>query len=713
MFFRLKNAKKLLSFDDTNLMLLSSNEKEITFSFNLSLPINDLFQLNTFKLKIEAYYSNNENILTSYVNLMKYFSDSELSALNNGVNNTTTKIQSTLVDINVADFDLSQSNIELNSLQIRQAFYDSIFLSKIAPSESIFVNKNILNYFLQLDNNKTSFTKKATIFKNTLSNINVSEVITFQNISDVNKTIFLRLSLLDSNDQVIDFNINSIKLVDKLMILNTPTKPPIVKFNNSGLKNLIQLVNYDNNAKYIKVYVKNIQQHKNEVFQNVGFVTLKNNIANFISSYVANTPKIYRFVTIGKNNIESCDFTDIVVAQNRAISKYNSVLTTRLSESGIYVELFNLPIDVVSVQFFKTNKTIFSKREAISSQILLNESTLNQNYISILDTNVKHNHIYEYNVEFVLKNGLKLLNCYVITEFLKHESYVLTNIDSINTNVSNSNVNVTFNFNTSLLDNDYEILQSLLKKNIIDQYYYDELKNDRQKLKKIIAHQVFRTNLYTGEKEDCGIHVSDTYDDVAAQQTYKQKSLNTLHTYRYEIFPLLRSSETLFETYVATGTDTRSKRTYTYSPAKFLHPQTLNYGIILSEIGKKILYAKNDMTYGIVGNASYVDIEFDLKTFKFTACSVSKVNMHQHKITWNYIGNDEFVDHVLLMQETFDTKKIIGKISGTSIKNRYYLHSLKEDDVAQYRYSLIPIFIDYTHGAQQFSNLIEVNNVNS
>jgi hypothetical protein len=256
------------------------------------------------------------------------------------------------------------------------------------------------------------------------------------------------------------------------------------------------------------------------------------------------------------------------------------------------------------------------------------------------------------------------------------------------------------------------LILRILKNRAIDDLFIEELKTNRGNLKKVLAHQIIRTNMTTGEIEYCGIFTSNNYDDVLTQQSITLKPLNKDMSYKYEVHPTVMEPEILFESYEKTISNS-----YKFKPSKYLHPLTLKNGILVSEIGKKTLYAKNNIAYGLIGTPAITIINLSPIDINLTNVLATRIDSTRIKITWGITGNEQCLDHVLIMKNNNNIRTIVGKIHGPLLNGGYYLnnakgglfiHNLTKNDYGRMYYELVPVYTNFYVGNVVNSNFVEV-----
>lgn len=537
--------------------------------------------------------------------------------------------------------------------------------------------------------------------------------------NDDNTTLIVKFDLVHSRTgMTIDELVIPLEVEKHIENYRIPLTPPELKLARAEdlSKFNIEITARDHKTKKVRVFQKRIHRNSPKINDYVAIgdydLTRENRTTRIPIIVPVNDYTIYRVIPMGTADQLSYEFSNIVARPQRVYPIKSVSLVTKLEEAGIGIELRNIPTDVVSVEFLVKDKTIYEKSwRSISSPKFVDNPSRQINLMSITDGSVKNNHVYEYCVRLFYNAGNTEIAGHAVMEFIKPESgIVATDITDVEIDQSGIEPNVTFGLQTSLIDDTHDILTSLLKIREIDQYFENTIKNERDLFKKLVAHNVQRINLTTGEREDFGIIVDSVFNDNLLRRSNSVKPLDVTCIYRYEIYPLLRTPESLFENDVKHKVDVVTNKPYSYNPTKFFHPITLNRGMIVTPVGRRTLFSKQEMSHGVVGNVEVVNVEFDDLPATIRDIQVTRIDYNTIRVEWQIEGTISQIDHFIVMKDTLGVKTIIGKVhSEFSGATAYFLHKLRLDDQGQFKYVIVPIFNDYTIGVEQVSNLIDVN----
>jgi hypothetical protein len=301
-----------------------------------------------------------------------------------------------------------------------------------------------------------------------------------------------------------------------------------------------------------------------------------------------------------------------------------------------------------------------------------------------------------------------IVGCSLIEFVRLRPGIVDTKISNITIRDGNEK-NVTFQFETQTIDNSLDIIDNLMRQREIREYFANDIKNERELFKKLIAHSITRVNVSTGEREDFGVVVDNVFDDVYLRTSTAVKPLET-SSYRYEIYPLLRSPETLLENLSEQRLDSLTKKPYKYSPFKFYHPLALTRGMLITPTGTKKLSSKSMMMYGLVGSVSYVNVDFLPNIPRIANIIIRRADRDTIRIDWTITGSVNMIDHFVVMKDFNGVRTIIGKVHSEFVNEQaYFIHRLGTDDVGRFKYIVKTVMHDYSIGQIIQSQEVQVS----
>ncbi len=532
-------------------------------------------------------------------------------------------------------------------------------------------------------------------------------------------TFFVRLDVFNKCGVIVDSVEQEIDVAFHLRLFNTPKIPPEVKFSryDSFSKGTLQIFQLDAHATSVRVYKKFVSHITNElddyvlvgefsVAKGAGFASVPIDISRRDTS-------VYRVIPVSPEGFPSYEFTNIVInppGGNKNKYRYVS-LTSKIVENGIALEVRELPPDVVSFRILRRNKTIFeSTQTTVGDDVVYVDRSQDDQIYTVVDNQTKADNVYEYVAELIYRNGTTDVSGHVLVEYLPLvENLVDTRIVDLQTSTDPINPDTTFRIESKLIDGNLDAVRNLLEKQGMSQFFADSVLKERDKLKKLIAHQVTRVNLTTGQRENFGVVTTEFFTDSELGKINSAQPLKQGYRYRYDVSTLLRAPETLFESLDKTAVDPVTKKPYSYKPSKFLHPITMKKGNILEREAQLSCYAKDDMSFGNVGDQVSIEVSFAQEQLTLTDIRAFKYDKHHVLLQWTLEGASKLVENFIVVLEENGMSVPIGKVHAIDEKRKYeFIHTLTTNDVGNYVYNITPVFSNYSMGPEVKSNAVVV-----
>lgn len=532
---------------------------------------------------------------------------------------------------------------------------------------------------------------------------------------DASSNVFVRFRLLESSTKVVLDEV--IKVIDVAKFVRSyrlPTIPPIVKQVTSEIATRanLQITQRDQIANEVVVYKKTISNLTiPSEYTFVGSYSVSYNQSAIVQIDVPrNSAVIYR--VISSHDGALCPtYAAIVVKPTKAKIASTISLTSNVMISGITIEARKIPVDVVALQFLQRNlSTHQSEFEEIQDPIVIDDSMRLSDCVTINSMNVQDNNVYEFIVKAFYRNGSHDYLGNEITEYVSQSSgKVDIRIDNLIISYDLTVPNVTFDVNIASIDSNIDVVKSLLEQRGIKNYFDEDISKQRDELKALLAYSVQRIDLTTGEREDFGVMSESKFDDINVGKKYACTLLKRGHKYRYVISALARMPETLFDKFQKTVVDAETKKTYTYNPAKFMHPLALRQGTIVSQIGLKTIYSKSMFEHGIIGTTSTFDVTFDDDVPKIIDASVVKFDDQTMTLSWKVDGNMELIDSFIVMKEVVGLRKVVACVHNLfETGNCQFVYHVTRRDVGEFRFVIVPIMHDYRLAPYAITNYLRI-----
>ena len=542
-----------------------------------------------------------------------------------------------------------------------------------------------------------------------------------------NTNYIIKFELIDGKTGIaVDTITKTLDVSNHIQLYHTPIKAPIVKTSPSEVSSRVNLEikQVDKGATAVNIYKKTFNRVSVDVEDYTLIGTYKVNSHQHALIVQVDRPKnsaiIYRVIPVGELGTIGFEYTNVVVRPSRFNEIKSLSLVAKASEQGVEVEVRQIPTSVVAIQVQVRNMTTFEKEyRNVGAPILIDDATKEADYVSTIDISVSDHRIYEYVAKLIYRTGTTDLAGHSIIEFIRPvPGKVDIQISNVNVDHNfrpfvggaaslNAGANVMFNVKSQVLDENIDVILALLRQNDVKEYFNDDVALEREFFKGLIAHNIHRIDLTSGQRENFGVIVGDNFDDKLLRKNVAIDSLKYGHKYRYEISTLLRSPETMFDKFQKLKVDNVTKKQYTFKPSKFFHPLALRRGILVTPEGLKTRYAKESMAHGEIGTIETVELSFDEEPARIIDANASSVNNDLNIITWRIGGSIDQVDHFLIIKDVHGVRTMIGKAhSEFESGNAQYLHRTNNFDKGELRYVIIPIFNDYKIGLPIFTNSI-------
>ena len=416
-------------------------------------------------------------------------------------------------------------------------------------------------------------------------------------------------------------------------------------------------------------------------------------------------------IPVGVQNTLGFEFTNVVVKPARLVPIKSVGLTGLQIDTGIQLEARNLPVRCVAIQFLRWNLTTHeSAYSTVSSDVgFIDPASRAADLITTIDSNVTQGNIYRYVARLIYVDGSYEDAGSVIMEFVT-PAPGRVNTSITNLSVSGSIPDVSFTINTVINNTSLDAIKQMLGSQDLQQYFQGDIQNQRDQLANLIAHSVQRVDLMTGVRESFGTLTTSLFVDSTLGKSNAVSPLQYGHTYRYEIYPLLRAPETMFDGLVKQSVDGTTKKAFSFSPAKFLHPLALNQGVIATTAGAGQRYAKDPMSFGVVGDITTVEASFDNATALIIDQTASPFNRSLNIVTWQVQGDITQVDHFIIMKLVNGVMTLLGKAhSEFPYGVCQYFHPLTNHDNGSLSYVIVPVMNDYQVGPSATTNPVIVD----
>lgn len=534
-------------------------------------------------------------------------------------------------------------------------------------------------------------------------------------IANLKDQFEVKFEVLDAQGIVIDTETRLVDHASNVRVFNSPVTPPEVtlskRTNKLGVAQL-RVKQADPRATSFTVYKKIFSRVSPFVrdYEELGSFTLQYGGGEINVPVVVDStnPVIFRVVASGPGNAYGATFKNVVVPptsimDQKHIKRFRSAsVVPRIVKEGVQIEVREIPCGTVGISIERKDHTLkerlFTSPAAINSIKKVNDKTSTP--IVFTDSSVKDRHVYEYRAVLFDKRGDPApAGRSTFVEYVPlQESIVDTQVTNnrVLTDNATGELDVTFDIQTTVIETNTQALKNLLDEQGLLEFFDDDIKNERELLEKLVAHKIQRIDLQTGEIEDMGVQTGLTFSDRNSQVNYGTRPLRPGTTYRYEVFALLRSAETLFENYVKEVTDSNG-RVYRFNPTKFLHPLALGAGNITTPESRLRNHARDELAFGRVGNIIRLDVPIDDGAPSITGASAKRLDPSRIAVRWKRTSSQREYDHFMIMKEQRGRRAFAGAVHNQSRSSSYeFVYELQPEDRGTIRFIIVPVLSDYS-----------------
>lgn len=547
---------------------------------------------------------------------------------------------------------------------------------------------------------------------------NVSKTIVFEpgELPDSGEFI-IKFNLIGPNGLVLETVQRKVEHAQNVRIVQTPTVPPTISSITLPARNLLTITQNDPLATSVDVFRKEFKRTQRIEEQNyvlVGNVAVTQSGGPVpFEDLVGNASDIiYRVIPKGAQNQPGPAFTNKVVrAFNFGIPRERTPrllyagIVAQSNPQGIRVEVVGLAPGVTSIKLLARdrtrNETTF---RTVPSLVGRNLTTLvndtKQSYV-FLDTAARDNSVIEYAVMLLFSNGDEEIS--TTREIFKNIPFSFGVVETVVSQPrifqTNNGVDVQFDITSTIDDEDISVLKDLLEAQGQDGLFNEELLNEKNSLNKLIAHQIRRIDLTTGETTFFRVFTGSRFSDERNRTIDGIEPPIPGRTYRYIVSALLRAPETLFENNTQFITNSVGI-SVAVLPLKFKHPVVEQLGNIVTPTSLAANHSEKPFEFGSVGNFVSQDVSIDIAKPKAFNAKVIRFNKNTNIVRWNVTGEKSLIDHFIVILDRFGDEEVIGLVHTTFNSNIIeFVDRETPKEPGSYRYKIIPVQKDYTQAS--------------
>lgn len=511
-----------------------------------------------------------------------------------------------------------------------------------------------------------------------------------------------------------------------LATFETPRRPPLVKAAPVQVpgRNVVEVRQLDDQAVAVRVYrrtlgrttdVNDASSMAYEFACEVP-VSVADGSMKFVDVVNNTGTVVYRFIPVGFGGRIGSIFENVVVSGTRRTMKrrrrvVHAAIDVVAEGDHTNVYVTNVVKGPVAVALQRKNLTTFEAEFSYVSDrpIVLTDG---EEAIKFVDSAVKDGNIYEYRLLLYFEDGSEELStAHAVYEYVAQDRRgveivvsdpQVSRIADTPTKTSSRRgaaFDVRFSIRSNIASVDDDMLRSVIVSSGLSDLYADELVAARSKLSDMVAHSVQRVNTSTGRIEDFGTVTGGVFSDVEVGRTRAAKPVVPGVRYRYIITTLLRSPETMFEDFEKTNTTGLTSREYTYKPSKYRHPIALKTGTLTTSATRRVRHARDEFSYGMIGNARSVEVTVPALDMKLIRPVVQRVDRITNAVRWQVVGDMSIVDYFLVVHSHLGTDQVVGKVHAMGDTAAFeFLHDLERVDVGTCTYTIRSMLTNFEAG---------------
>lgn len=514
------------------------------------------------------------------------------------------------------------------------------------------------------------------------TNIVTIEEDLYLDVSAVGDQFYLIFELQDINGVETESTSTVVHHARNLSVFTLPVQLPFVSATRCTGYNRLELKQVDPNGAGVFIYRKILNTHSATTeadFVQIAKMPLRTQDGSkwYNDPNPGMQPVIYRVVTYNRAELKSHDFASAVVNPPQRVhmvrahaqqKKLFMSINTKVVDKTIQIELNDIPPGVLAMKVFRLDLTRhekLSEATQVGNVVYIQKLPTPNSRFYVTDTAPVDQRVYDYRVKLIFRDGTEFWSS--SSSHIQFNPIVNNVITTTSTPIKATNVgnelDVVFRLSSVVTEGKMDQVRKAMEQQGILGFYQDDIIQNRDQLQNLIAYQIKRTNLTTGEIEDMGVFIGRDFSDNAVGHNRGVKKVQAGHTYEYTINTHFRSAQSLISTFTTTVTNTNNPdRTYSYAPSKWQHPVTLRDGNLVSTTSLKRNHANTDFTFGTVGDILHIRISLAPPAPAVQKATVSPLGKGKVMLRWELKGSPKQIDHFLVMKEEMGMRTLVGKV---------------------------------------------------
>jgi len=512
------------------------------------------------------------------------------------------------------------------------------------------------------------------------TNILTIEEDLFLNVSDVGDQFYLIFDLQDIHGIQTETVSSIVHNSRNLSVFTLPVRLPFVSATQCSGYNLLELKQIDPNGAGVIIYKKIIDTHTAITEANyvqVAKISLRTQDGSkwYKDLTPGMRPVIYRVIAYNRAELKGHDFASVVVNPSQKVHMVRSKtqqrrlfvsLNAKILDKTIQIELNDIPAGVLSMRIYRQD---LSRHETLSEatrvgNVYVQKLPSPAMRFYVTDTTPVDQRIYDYRVLLIFRDGSQFWSSSNTT--IQFNPIVNNIITTSSTPIKVVNVgselDITFILSSVIAEGKIDKVKKAMEQQGILGFFQNDITTNRALLQNLIAYQIKRANLTTGEVEDMGVFIGPQFSDKEIGRNKGVKPVTAGNVYEYTINTHFRSAQSLLTTFTTTVTDTiNSSRTYSFAPARWQHPVTLRDGNLVSTSTLQRNHANTDFTFGTIGDIIHIRISLAPPLPSVDAAIATTLGKGKVLLQWHLKGTAKQIDHFLVTREEMGMKTVVGK----------------------------------------------------
>jgi hypothetical protein len=519
-------------------------------------------------------------------------------------------------------------------------------------------------------------------------------------------------------------------------IFTLPIVPPHLSVAQGKGWNRLEIKQLDPNGAGVYVYRRVLETHTAITEASYVQITklpirVQDGTKWYLDANPGMKPVIYRVIAYNRSELKSHDFASVVVIPTQKIlgvlvnaQQKRLFVSVNLKVVGktIQVELNDIPTGVLSMRVYRRDLSRHENLEEstqIGNTVYMPGLPTQNSRFYLTDTTPVDGRVYEFSVLLIFKDGTEFWSTSpAMIEFNSVSNNVISTTSSpIQAVNAGTDLDIQFTLSSVIADGKVDQIKKAMEQQGILGFFQDDITQNREKLQSLIAYQIHRTDITTGEHSNMGVFIGTKFSDRTIGKNLGVPPPQEGHVYEYTINTHFRSAQSLISTFTTTVTNpTNSALNYSFKPSKWQHPVTLNAGNLVSTTSLQRNHANSDFTFGTVGDILHLRLDLSTAVPSIHDAVVKTLGSGKVLVQWSLKGSNKKIDHFIVTKEEMGMKTVVGKTHALADSNLQFIDSAGLSSKMRANptqnqsrdgstletavvYCITPVFFDYTHGA--------------